>query len=117
MWRYLQSSFALNLLLIILALIVGYSSFSMIRHAIELSREKKTGEMKIKELSGTKEKLEARIAEFGTPEALEREAKLRLNLKRKGEKVVVVLPEEKINGEASAPGFTWEKLRRFLHLK
>lgn len=117
MWRYLKNSFVLNFILIILAAIVGYSSFSMISRAVGLYRERKAGDEKIKELSEKKEELTARIAEFGTPEVLEREAKLRLNLKRKGEEVVVVLPDDKMSGRASTSDSLWDKLLDFIYLK
>ena len=117
MWHYFKNSFPLNILLILLAIMVGYSSSGMLRRAYELYKEKWAGEEKIKEFSQKKAELEARITEFTTPEAREREAKSRLNLKRQGEEVVVVVPKDGNGGVASTADSIWKRLGNFFGLR
>lgn len=85
----------INLGLLALALWVGYSAVGMARNTLTLKKEARANEEKIAELTQKKAVLEAFIAELNSKEAVEREAKRRLNLKLPGEEVVVVVPEEK----------------------
>lgn len=108
----MKKSFILNILLAFLAVMVGYGAFNMVRQAVDSRREARTAQEKIKELVEKKEALEAYLVELQTPEATEREAKERLNLKKKGEDVVVVVPEEK--KKIAIPEQTWwQKIKLF----
>lgn len=64
---------------------------------------------KIDGLKRKKQELEAALAEIQTKEAVEREAKARLNLKKPGEEVVVVVPEKKINAPQPVPVNVWSR--------
>lgn len=110
--RFVKNSLLVNTLLVAVAAVVGYSSFSMVRFARGLYKESSEGEAKIRDLSAKETDLEVRISEFKTPSSLEREAKERLNLKRRGEKVVVVLPE-KNSGVATTSSGVWERIINF----
>ncbi|MBI2640597.1 MAG: hypothetical protein HYW91_01765 [Candidatus Sungbacteria bacterium] len=111
--RFVKNSLLLNILLIIFTAVVGYSSFSMVRSAIGLYKENSESEAKIRELLAKGDDLDARISEFRTPLGLEREAKERLNLKQRGEEVVVVLPGRNSGVATTSSGF-WQKLWVFL---
>lgn len=85
----------------------------MIRQAVVLRQEAKNAERKVEELTRKKAELEAYLAELQTPEAVEREAKERLNLKKKGEEVVVVVPKDE-KEDASVVSVTfWQKIKSF----
>lgn len=116
MWRHFKDSLLFNALLMLLAVIVGFSTFNMLLRVTELYREKRTGEARENELSQKNSELEARLAEFGTAEAREREAKERLNLKLHGEEVVVVVPEEKRGTDVDKSRSFWAKVLKILHL-
>lgn len=110
--RFVKNSLLVNILLLIVAAVVGYSSFSMVRFALGLYKESSDGEAKIRDLSAKETDLEVRTSEFKTPSSLEREAKEHLNLKRQGEEVVVVLPE-KNSGAATTSSGVWERIINF----
>lgn len=112
MLRFVKNSLLANILLIVVAAVVGYSSFLMVRFALGLYEESSEGEAKIRDLSAKETDLEVRISEFKTPSSLEREAKERLNLKRRGEEVVVVLPEKKGEVAITSSGI-WERIIDF----
>ena len=103
MWDKLKQSLLLNFILVVVAVFVAYASYNMLRQAIELSRSVKNDRRKIQELTRKKSELQAYLAELETPEAIEREAKERLNLKLSGEEVVVVVPPKNI-AVAEQPG-------------
>lgn len=115
MLHYLKKSFALNIILILLTVLVGYGSWGMLRRAAGLYYEQKAAQKRIGELSAKKGDLEARIEELTTPEAREREAKERLNLKRAGEEVIVVVPEKKSDTSQEPESF-WGRLRKIFIL-
>ncbi len=58
-------------------------------------RERRALEERVRALEEERSRLEAAIRELGSPQAVERAAKERLNLKQSGEEVVVVVPEER----------------------
>lgn len=92
MWDKLKQSLLLNFILVGVCVFTAYASYHMLRQAVELSRSIRNDRQKIRELTQKKSELEAYLAERETPEAIEREAKERLNLKLSGEEVVVVIP-------------------------
>lgn len=76
-----------------------------------MRKEAKDREEKIIELNQKKAELEAYIAELQSREAIEREAKERLNLKLPGEEVVIVVPEK--DSPEEAPKNIWDKIKSF----
>ncbi len=95
------------------AVVVGYSSYVMVRRALTLRNELHDLNVRAGELRQKGEVFEGSLNELKTPEAVEREAKARLNLKRPGEEVVVVVPG-KAEISATSSGAFWEKLLKFL---
>lgn len=113
MWHYIKNSILINLILLMFAFVLGYAAFPMIKQAILVRREAEDLRSSLEELRVRKKELEAALVEFEQPEAVRREAKERLNLKRQGERVVVVVPEaENIEEEYGLETF-WHKLRSF----
>lgn len=111
MWKYFKSSVGLNLLLIIVAAIFGYSSYAMIKRSVDLSSESRDLGRRIQDLSKKEKELDQALEEVKTAEAVEREAKSRLNLKLPGEEVVVVVEGKK---DLSAMGVStsfWNKIK------
>lgn len=109
-------SLALNSLLIVIAMIASYSASRMGYRVFFARQHSAEMAQKIEELRKTKKELEDQIAEIQTKEAVEREAKERLNLKKPGEEVVVVVPqkeeEEKLKEK---PHSFWEKIMLFFN--
>lgn len=107
-----KKSIIANTILAILVFVVGFSAFDMISQSLGFREEAEDAENKVRELTMKKEELEAYLRELETPEAAEREAKERLNLKKKGEEVVVVVPKEEKELPPAESGF-WEKIKSF----
>lgn len=101
------------MLLLALAVALSVPAFRMVRQALGLYRESINTDKKIQELSQKKEELEAYIARLGTPAAVEKEAKKRLNLKLPGEEVVVVVPEKNSPKDLKPPSF-FDRIKKFL---
>lgn len=91
MWGKIKSSVPLNMLFVCLVVAVAIGAVRMMRETTALWREARKGKEKIAALAARKAELMTRIAELEAPEAIEREAKEKLNLKKRGETVVVVL--------------------------
>jgi len=108
-----HKTLALNILLILICVVISYSASRMVHNAFATKTQSAEMTAKIEELKETKQKLEARLAELQTKEAVEREAKERLNLKKPGEKVVVVVPEKKDSAASTPPLTLWEKIISF----
>ena len=84
--------------LILLALVViglGVSATRVGRRAWEIHRERQAIASKIQSLQAEQRRLEAAIEALSSEEAVERQAKEKLNLKQPGEEVVVVVPEHR----------------------
>ena len=94
MWEKIKVSLPLNILIGIGAVGAASGLFGIARETIALRAENVATKAKIEALQSERARLSARIAELATAEAIEREAKEKLNLKKKGERVVVVAPEE-----------------------
>jgi len=94
---YIKKSFIINIGLILLAIAVSYSAARMVRNAFIMRTQSAEMTKKIEELKQKKWELEAALAQIQTKEAVEREGKARMNLKKPGEDVVVVVPEKKTN--------------------
>lgn len=105
---------------ILLGIVVGgavYTAINMLINVRVAQKEGESVEAKREELTRKKKKLEAYVAELQRAEAVEREAKDLLNLKKPGENVVVVVPEEKKENSAplvaSAQSW-WSKIKAIL---
>ena len=108
-----KKSFVINIVLILIAAVVSYSAARMARNALNMRTQSADMTEKIEELKVKKQELEAQLAELQTKEAVEREAKERLNLKKPGEQVVVVVPEKKETPPLEQPMSFWEKIKSF----
>ena len=113
-WKRARGSLIFNIFLLALAGVVGYETYRTSRAVREAHRERARIEGEIGALIRRRADLDAALLELRTPQAREREAKARLNLKRKGEEVVVVPPDEAAPPEAILQGSFWEKLSGFL---
>lgn len=108
--RYFKKSILVNVALIGLAMVVSYNATRMVRNAIVLRAQSADMTKKIEELRLKKQELEAELVQIQTKEAAEREAKERLNMKKFGEEVVVVVPEKKDNIVTASPSAIWNTM-------
>ena len=99
--------------LIIIAAGASYSGARMVREALLLQRESADMRAKIEQLKIKKKELEAELAEMQTKEMVEWEAKERMNLKKPGEEVVVVVPEKKEAATVAPATNWWVQLKAF----
>ena len=113
MWRKIKNSVLLNTLFLCLVVVVAVGAVRITRETTVLRREARKGEEEIVALTARKAELEARITELETPEAIEREAKEKLNLKKRGETVVVVVPENPADQNASVQSGAWGSVLNF----
>lgn len=114
MWSRISRSPIGNIVFVAILAAVSYGVFGMIRDALILKEEDRETAEKIEELVAKKEELEAQLAELKTAEAAERTAKERLNVKKPGEHVVVVVPsEEQSAATTSAQLSVWKKIKKF----
>ncbi|MDP3770167.1 MAG: septum formation initiator family protein [bacterium] len=110
---YVRRSVIINILLVVVAVAVSYSASRMVRDAFVLRKQSEEMTQKIDELIKEKRGLEAYLAEMQTKEAVEREAKDRLNLKKPGEEVVVIVPEKKEIAVVAESQSWWAALKHF----
>lgn len=92
MWGIFQRSLLFHGILAVLVICIGIRSYQMVHDALGMRRTLDESQKKMGTLIQKKHVLDASIAELDTPEAAERIAKERLNLKKRGEEVVVVPP-------------------------
>lgn len=111
--NFIQKSLLSHLVFLLVVAGVGYGTFNITRHALSLSQESAKLREQAEELKRQKANLQARLRELETHEAVEREAKDRLNLKIPGEEVVVVVPEKKEGVREEEHGI-WQKIKAFL---
>lgn len=113
----LKKSLSFNLFLLMVLLAVAYGSYKTARQALELKEESQETKNKIEELKRKKTELEQKLAELKTKEEIERTGKESLNLKNRGENVVVVIPENQASTTATN-GHGWlNTLKKLLNLK
>lgn len=93
MFKILKRSLFLNILLLVVALVVGYGAHRVLYQAVAARREASIQQEKIQSLLKKKAELEVYLDELKNSEAIRREAKERLNLKLPGEEVLVVVPD------------------------
>ena len=110
---YLKRSVIINILLVVVAVAISYSASRIVRDAFVLRGQSAEMTQKIEELTKKKHELETYLAEIQTKEAIEREAKNRLNLKKPGEEVVIIVPEKKETASVIEPQSWWTKIKRF----
>ncbi len=114
MWHRITRSLSINVALGVLAFLSLVSAASLMRQAIQISRDSATAARRLDELMVHKKELETAIRAAGTEEAVRYKAKARLNLKNPGENIVVVLPDKK--EIPPAPGdatMWWERMANF----
>ena len=114
---HVKKSFFINIALIIVAAAVSYSAAHMVQNALNVRVQSADMTQSIEQLKVKKQELEVLLTELQTKEAVEREAKERLNLKKPGEQVVVVVPEKKDSSPAKQPMSLWEKFMSFFNVK
>ena len=73
---------------------MSIAAYRSVRQFSQFREETEENRKKIEDLLEKKAELKQKITELETWEAKERSAKERLNLKKTGEEVVVVLPDE-----------------------
>lgn len=101
---------------VVIALLLSWSAGRIVLRARAIHRERSAMAERIRELEAERERLYGAIATLDTPEAVERLAKERLNLKRPEEEVVVVTPEPAsppAGGRSRFLGFIPSWLREF----
>jgi len=96
-------AFVLGVLLLLL--VVG----SQIKKTHTVYSEVKVLEQKLSQIEQENIELEAQIGIFEDPQIIDQEARQRLNLKKDGENVVVVLPAEKSTAQQQPPQQQEEK--------
>ena len=106
---FFKKSIIINIILILLAMSVSYRAARMVGDIFTVRTKSKEITKKIEELTHKKQELELALAEIQTKEAVEREAKSRLNLKKQGEEVVVVVPEKKGSVPQDHPVSFWSR--------
>ena len=113
MWEKIKTSLPVHILMAAGIAAIAGGLLGIARETIALRAEYVAAMAKIGTLWGERARLSARITELATPEAVEREAKEKLNLKKKGERVVVVVPDQPPQEPQPAAG-RWQKMRGFL---
>lgn len=111
--KKIQNSIWFNILLFLVAVFLSVAAYKSVKQALYFKKETDENKTKISELLKKKNELEIKIEEFQTIETKERSAKERLNLKKPGEEVVVVLPEETQLPKDIEKTDLWSKVRDF----
>ena len=112
-WQKIKNSLPINILIGICALAICIGAYRLVAETFGLRQEYEANQKKIEELKKKKEELEARLIELKNPAVVEREAKERLNLKRPGEEVVVVVPENIATTSAATSSKVWQRITSF----
>lgn len=108
----ISRSLGITIILAVVAAGTVASAVSLIRQAVQVSRDAAATHARLAELTAKKQALEAEIRERTTEDGVRYQAHLRLNLKNPGEHAVVVLPEEKPSGTTDAPSWR-ERIKDF----
>ncbi len=96
--------------LLVLLVFSGLSTSRVLRREWRLRTERKALEQEIRELRSERQAREARIQELMTPGGVERLAKETLGLKREGEEVAIVVPEEQATTTRAEPPGPWKRI-------
>ncbi|MEX2145171.1 MAG: septum formation initiator family protein [Candidatus Spechtbacterales bacterium] len=84
-----------RLLIMGLVVLFAFMALRQIGVALKINSDVKTLEKKISELSAENKNIQEKTASFENPDTIDKEARTRLNLKKEGEHVVVLLPPDK----------------------
>lgn len=114
LWEKLKNSFLFHLVLFFLCIGIGWGAVSMFLYAFSLSTEKKGIRETMVKIEAENKKLEASLLELETPEAIERRAKDRMNLKNEGEGVVIVVPDA-ITQDSEHEKPLFDRIREFIN--
>lgn len=88
---------------------LGIQFWEVAQKAYVLYEERKKLELELASLQKRKAEFEEGLSRFQSDAYLEREAKRRLNLKKSGEQVIIIIPEEKNEPAATIPSF-WKRI-------
>ncbi|MEX0870059.1 MAG: septum formation initiator family protein [Candidatus Spechtbacterales bacterium] len=91
------SNYIAPVILVALMVIIGAGVAKQVRQGYALYSDVKQMEEKIEDLETENEEIKNIIASFNDPGTIDREVRNRLNLKKEGENVVIILPPEKAN--------------------
>ena len=118
MWYRFTHSIIGTIILAALLGFVSYRMFGMVRDTLVLKEEDRHAQRQIEELTKKKAELQAHLAELQTVQAAERAAKERLNVKKEGEHVVVVVPaEDTATTTAPAHPSLWTRIKEFFGIE
>ena len=109
----MKSSLFLNAVMVFIAVSALFGAVRMVRQTLALRGERAAARAGLEALDRQKKELGSRLTELDTPEAVEREAKARLQLRQPGETVVVVVPEEQSEPPATTPSTLWRRINQF----
>lgn len=90
--------------LIAAAALLAVSAGRIVARERAIARERQILEVRLQALESEIQRLRQALAASVSPEAIERQAKEQLNLKRAGEEVVVIVPERSSGVGAAARG-------------
>ncbi|OHA00291.1 MAG: hypothetical protein A3C11_00775 [Candidatus Sungbacteria bacterium RIFCSPHIGHO2_02_FULL_49_12] len=106
------------IIVLLLLVLAGLSLVQLLKAWSVLQEAKRTEallSLKVQKAKNEDQELENRIRISGTPEAIERDAKDRLNLKNPGEEVVVVIPSVAASSSVEEPKPTfWVRFTAWL---
>jgi len=114
MWNRIIRSLPLHVVLFILAALSLVSGVSLVRSAIQVSRDHASVSARLANLMSEKKRLEEEIRERTQEESVRYQAHLRLNLKNPGENIVVVLPEDHASSADEKDTSFWRDIKNFL---
>lgn len=118
----IRSFFASRLVLICLFLLLvgmGVISFRSLLAGEEIERQRREVEEELTDLEVRKQKLTSELEDLRSGKGIEREAREKLNFRKPGEEVVIILDSKdslQNNSEEQEAGFLW-KLLRWLGIK
>lgn len=101
------------LVLLVLVIAVFYGAFHLFLKRRSLALELQSINSKVDRLGKGSESYLKELDYLNSNEGIEREAKKRLNLKKSGENVVVVVSNEVINSDGGGGRSIWQKLKIF----
>jgi len=108
----IKRSIPMNIFLLCTASAVAVGAARITATTLALRAELRSAESQLGDMVRKKQELSRRLEEQDTPEAVEYQAKARMNLKNPGEEVVVVVPDERPAPPETSAGF-WQSVRDF----
>lgn len=112
------------ILLLSLIALIGVMLVVQIKKNFVVNFRANKVQVDIRNIQKENEKIRAQISSFESEEIIDREARQRLNFKKEGENVVVIIPpkdqiENIINSSANENGYVkplWQRIREFFSL-